>query len=231
MEKADIIEKEWPENYGRAWVELLESDLSEHARICYVAMTSFGKEARAGKKAIMRRMGVKSLTTVKAAQDELANKGWMRLKQAGTATTPNHWQMFSTAKKEGGVGHTAPQGGPLSALPLGRVVTPKQEDKQEDKQETLPQAVLPTKIAIAAFCEYRKQVGRYPSYSCTGKDAGAVKALLKNNPELTVDEWRAGFAAFYKEDPTFTGQHSLSCYANTFNKYKTITPKKRWDQL
>ena len=92
----DVIHIHFPENYGRAWVELLESNLSEHARMCYVAMTSFGPESRAGKAAIRRRMKVKSLTTVKRAQAELRTAGWITLKKKGDFKTPNEWDVWPT---------------------------------------------------------------------------------------------------------------------------------------
>jgi len=216
------------DNYGRVYIGLLESNLSAHAKLCYGVMWSFGPQSWAALTTIAKRMSCSKPTVIKA-QAELKAAGWIVLVEKGSVHTSNIWQMVTPAMNSE-VKDVYPSGQP--ALPLEvKDVDHKQVVKQEEKQETLPQAALPPRIAIASFCEYRKQVGRYPSYSCTGKDAGAVKALLKNNPELTVDEWRAGFHAFYKEDPTFTGQHSLSCYANTFNKYKTITPKKRWDQL
>ncbi len=127
----DEIKKFFPDNFGRAWIELLESDLSEHARMCYVAMTSFGRESRAGKAAIAKRMGVKSLTTVKAAQKELIGAGWIHCATQGglDGKTPNVWHVYGTA----GAYSAPPQG--AESPPPGRITPPKQEDKHEDKQE------------------------------------------------------------------------------------------------
>ncbi len=179
----EFIEKDWPENYGRAWVELLESGLSEHARMCYVAMTSFGKESRAGKRAIQRRMGVKSLTTVKAAQAELLKAGWIILKRAGTVTTPNHWKMVSKVT----LGHTAPQGGAQGDLGLGRTAPPKQEDKHEDKQErdtadAEKEAKKAKGLAIGALLGTFKKIWDVQfkdSYKANGQDAKAAVRLIE----------------------------------------------------
>lgn len=143
----ELIHLRFPDNFGRAWLELLESDLSEHARVCYVAMTSFGRESRAGKEAIRRRMGVKSLSTVKAAQAELAEAGWINRRVKGGGQSPNEWDVFQkpfdgqlpllgaqTPRQEATGAHSAPP--PAAQRPTpGRTAAPKQEDKHEDKQE------------------------------------------------------------------------------------------------
>lgn len=91
-----VICWDWSGNYGRAWVSLLEDPrLSEHARMCYVAMTSFGPESRASFSAIMRRMGIRSRNTLRAAQAELVACGWMRLLREATPKEPARWLMLS----------------------------------------------------------------------------------------------------------------------------------------
>lgn len=153
----DIIHLRFPQNYGRAWVELLEGDLSEHARICYVAMTSFGPESRAGKEAIRRRMGVKSLSTVKAAQIELAEAGWIKKTKLGGGLAPNEWDVLSkpnngqlpllgdqTPRRTVTGALYAPEGVTERPTP-GRVVAPKQEDKHESNKETKTTPVNPAK--------------------------------------------------------------------------------------
>jgi len=64
--------------FGRAWVELLESPLTPSAKLCYVAMTSFGDGCYAGQASIARRMGVTSRDTVIKAQRELEVTGWLK---------------------------------------------------------------------------------------------------------------------------------------------------------
>ncbi len=143
----DLIHLRFPDNYGRAWIELLESDLTEHARICYVAMTSFGRESRAGKEAIRRRMGVKSLSTVKAAQAELARTGWIKRLAMGGGLKPTEWDVYNkphngqlpllgneTPGRTATGAYSAPGGAAERPTP-GREAAPKQEYKHELKQE------------------------------------------------------------------------------------------------
>ncbi len=80
--------------FGRCPVGLLESSLSEHARICYAVLTSFGREAFAGREAIRRRMGVRSLTTVKSALRELQGAGWIEKAKDGGGRDSIVWKVY-----------------------------------------------------------------------------------------------------------------------------------------
>lgn len=161
----DLIYLRFPDNFGRAWIELLESDLSEHARICYVAMTSFGKESRAGKESIRRRMGVKSLSTVKAAQAELIKAGWIKRRVMGGGIKPTEWEVFQRPFDgqlpllgDETPGRNAPQ---LPSAPEistqrpapGHEAAPKQEYKHESNQEKLHKGKHPDQDQFWKFAE------------------------------------------------------------------------------
>lgn len=214
----NIITLEWPDNYGRAWVALLEDErLSEHARICYVAMTSFGRESRAGTKAIMRRMGVKSKATVKAAQSELFITGWAKLLKSATPTEPARWHMLAPSKDGRGEGHHMTPGGSPHDPGEGHDVYPKQEDKQELKQEKAPADAGGTSKLIAIFCEEHLSL-KGSTYKLSGKDAGQAKLAAKSNPDL--ENWfRAACQAYLKDSWSAQTGSTLSAMLAQLNKW------------
>lgn len=86
-------------NWAVAPVDLLTGSLSMKARICYVAMRSFGPESRASLSAIAFRMGIGSESTAREAQKELVQAGWISLLEEGKAGgkgnegMPRVWQI------------------------------------------------------------------------------------------------------------------------------------------
>jgi len=210
----NIIVKEWPENYGRAWVDLLESNVSEHAKMCYVAMTSFGKESRAGNKALLRRMGLsqKSINTLRAAQSELVITGWMQQIERPTATKPAVWKM-NPASSIQGADSTPP--GSQQHPPQGADSIPKQEDKHEYKQEpetgaiappTVPTSKKPTKAQLQIapalpWQAYFKQQWELKMKDRYSQEAGSVKEILAKQTEgFTFEQFQAKVGAYLEMD-------------------------------
>ncbi len=184
-----IIEKDWPENFGRAWVELLESGVSEHARVCYVAMTSFGPgPCRAGQKSIMRRMGIKNKITFRAAQSELYITGWGDQIQKETATTPAIWRMHQKpVKRVPGVQGTHGTLGTDSDPGVGTVGTPKQEGIPKQEVETSTPSLKPSKapskkqqevLKALPWIEYFSKQWASKMKTPWVREPGAVKEIL-----------------------------------------------------
>ena len=192
----DVIRKKFPNNFGLAWVDLLESDVSEHAKICYVAMTSFGPVSRAGKASIARRMGVKSISTVKAAQAELVKAGWIVKVVEGGGTTPSVWDVF---EKPTGALSAPPQGAECPTP--GRNAPPKQEDKQETKQRNTTAADAPF---LAAFRQrWTKKTGASSWLPEQGYKQ-ALASLRSNGVDLA--EFQAAADAYFQLDDPYLEQ-------------------------
>ena len=192
----DLIRKKFPDNYGRAWVELLESTLSEHARICYVAMTSFGNESRAGKASIARRMGVKSISTVKGAQDELIKAGWISRAQVGGGKTPTVWDVFSAPT---GAQYALPRG--VERPTPGRNTPPNQEGNHEHKRDK-------NAAAIPWLESYRQKWTAKTRRNDYARETGAVKAILELQAQgITLEQFNAKADAYLAlEDDSFVAQ-------------------------
>jgi len=249
----ELIHIRFPNNYGRAWLELLESELSEHARICYVAMTSFGSESRAGKEAIRRRMGVKSISTVKAAQAELMTNGWISRIKMGGGKTPTEWDVFQ--KPFDGqlplLGSETPRRTAteaLSALPpaverptVGRTAAPKQEDKQELKQEKpIGKGKHPAEKAFWDFAQitFKATTGQALSWPraagfqkqiTEGLTAHGVEELTKRWDNYLADPYaqsRSLLGFFYDLDKWITRRTKLPTGGNNARAF--VQPKTDW---
>ena len=85
-------------NFGRVYVLLLQSELSPYAKLCFGVMTSFGVDSRAKLETIAHRMSV-SIKTVRAAQKELLEAGWIVLLQEGVTGHPREWETQVTPSK------------------------------------------------------------------------------------------------------------------------------------
>ena len=132
------------DNYGRVYIGLLETDLTAKAKLCYGVMWSFGvSECWATIANIARRMSV-SENTVRDAQKELAERGWI-VAQANKEGDSKRWTMMPPAGTP--LLYTDRPATPSTiepppfnhCTPPLQPLNPKQELKQEPKQErTLP---------------------------------------------------------------------------------------------
>jgi len=146
--------------YGRVFIEILmDKNLSEHAKLCYAVMTSFGQGITwASIPTIADRMSVGE-TTARAAQRELEADQWIVRGEAVMGSTI-HWKMLAPfertiLKSKGGSpaegarparGGGSPSEGEGLAQQRGvvRLPNPKQEPKHEPKNDTKHENVVPT---------------------------------------------------------------------------------------
>lgn len=80
------------DNYGRAYIGLLESPLTGNAKLCYAVMWSFGQESWAAVPSIARRMSAAE-NTVRKAQSELQAAGWIKLLEDSKGGSSKTWEM------------------------------------------------------------------------------------------------------------------------------------------
>ena len=217
MDRAEREKVKVPgDNYGRLYVELLESDLSAHAKLCYGVMWSFGAAGCwASLPTIARRMGVGE-TTVRSSQKELSDAGWIRVLRELPGRT-KEWSMQSTPSPHEGVPprHANPTPSPHEGVPP-RHANPKQEGKQEGKQErpNAPSAlgVVISPSAPAAKPKPKEHPGfddfwlAWPKLRRQAK-ADALKAWNQDTPPLDAvlsalvwqrrqESWTKNFGAF-----------------------------------
>lgn len=226
-EQIEIVKEKHGFNYGKLYIWLLESKLSAKAKLAWGVMDSFGSESRAGNKAICRRASL-TKPTLRKAQDELIDKGWLELISEATFTTPQKWLL----KIPDQVKQLA-QGGKESLPGEVKPLSPKQEDKQERKQEDatpIGSPFLNANQAIAIFCRnYKSALGK--KYTITGKDHGSLKPILKNN--LDPEFFEAKVRGYLNSNDNFViGQgHSLSLCCSQFNKWPTDDEKEDFTPL
>jgi hypothetical protein len=131
-----------PDNYGRLYIALLESDTTSLARLCYAVMWSFGQDCWASIPSIARRMNT-SENTVRKCQIELQGTHWIVLVDSkdGVGKT---WEMQTPETRKTLLNTPSPGEGlplhdmkgtpsPGEGLPL-HGVTYKKERNQEPKE-------------------------------------------------------------------------------------------------
>jgi hypothetical protein len=126
MEKVKV--KVPGDNYGRVYIGMLESSLSSSAKLCYGVMWSFGQESWATVGSIARRMSV-SGNTVRSAQKELQEAGWIKLSEDSKGRASKTWEMIPPTLQPLNPNPSTIEG--LTLQPLN----PNKEVKQEPNQE------------------------------------------------------------------------------------------------
>lgn len=101
----------------------------------------------------------------------------------------------------------------------------KRQTLDIDSSDTHTLAVSPRKLGvrelIAVFCSSRKLILK-DSAKITGRDSGAAKLLLNNNPDLTKEEVLGHCEVFFRVRDKYTegSKWSLAYFCNHFNLWE-----------
>ncbi len=212
-------------HFGRAWVDLLESEASPNAKLCYVVMTSFHPSDRPKLEAIARRMGVNK-RTARRAQQELTEGNWLRLDLEAKNGNPREWTVNDPGDLRGSKNDT-----------LELDLRGSKKDTQEDeggsktrgsKKDTLKALIErePKELdkTLKPFDEKRGTfLGLFktffPTYKISGHDAKEISSMLRQESCPTEAEWVEACLNFEKDKSPYTQRHSLYILARKPNYY------------